>query len=92
MNLLHISHSSERFDIRPHVADLIAAHALNRCVMWHRDGMTGLIHPEVLGNALDLFHSYETMRQRGRITELPAAAYTITWDQCFDVQCESDTD
>lgn len=90
MGSLLISLAAETLDVREFLPQLQYCEKRGLRLAWQRDGMVGYLDCGTIANALELYNTHETMRQRGRIIELPAAAYTVTWNQCSNVQCESD--
>jgi len=76
-------------DIRPLLDRLWDINQFRRRLYWNRDGMVGLVPGAVLSDIIDVYYAYETLRQRGRISELPEAACFILWDQVVDIRPES---
>lgn len=88
MRSLTLSDPKSMLDIRPHAEALEALANDGGFLLWHRDGMVGKIPNVVLRDIVTVYLAYETLRQRGRITELPAAAYSLHWSQASDVRSE----
>lgn len=86
MRSLTVSNPSDRFDIRPHLDLFYEARDLGCGLLWLRDGMAGYVSASVVGDAIEILKTYESMKERGRIAELPPAAYEITWDQVVNVR------
>lgn len=79
-----ISHNSDRFDIRPFYYGVTLNAVQGLPLFWERDGMIGKVPAAVVLDLLDVLRSYEAMQQRGRIVDLPAAAYELTWEQTIE--------
>lgn len=79
-----ISHNSDRFDCRGEMRHLFDILTTGGVLFWDRDGLRGKIPSAVLGDLLRTFVAYKEMQQRGRIVDLPAAAYELTWEQTIE--------
>lgn len=79
-----ILHNSDRFDIRLYWIPLVAIAGDGGCLLWELDGCVGKISNANLREQIRLLSAYEKMQQRGRIVDLPAAAYELTWDQTIE--------
>lgn len=84
MSSYRIYHNSDRYDIRPHLIGVSAAAVEGGPLFWHRDGMVGKIPNTILRDTLAVYKSYNEMQQRGRVVDIPAAAYELTWDQTVE--------
>lgn len=82
MTSLRISNPSDRFNIVPQIKELEALADAGGFILWDRDGMVGKIPNVAIRDAVTLYLSYEMMRQRGRLPEVPAVACYLHWDQC----------
>lgn len=89
MNSLTILHPSARLDMRPYLEDLRALADSGGFLLWNRQGMVGKVPNAKLRDAMELYDAYETLRSRGRITELPETAYEIGWFRVEDIRPES---
>lgn len=79
---LLICNPSEQFEIGPQIDELEALADRGGFVLWDRDGMVRKLPNAALRDAVSLYRSYEKMRQRGRLPELPAVACFVRWNQC----------
>lgn len=81
MRSLTIYRDSESFSIIAEYAAIFDHAVRGLPVYWNRAGMVGKLPVSVLLNAIDTFRIYRDMQRQGRITDIPAAAHTINWDQ-----------
>lgn len=89
MPSLTIYQEAESFDFRDYVGEICCAQLNGGPLFWNRNGLVGKVPAGILRDTLDLFIACEKMQRRGRIVDLPAAAYTISWDQTEDHRPES---
>lgn len=79
-----ILHNSDLFDIRPWRPRLASLALMEGVLFWERDGLIGKIDNATLTAQLMIYDSYKQMQQRGRIVDLPAAAYELSWEQTIE--------